>query len=201
MNEADQIEHNATKHNTLLKIWTAKTANNTEYDRDDMKIYMRKWILLLLYNSIYIALHRYSLFILRRFRVSFFTAFSFNITMFSNCTSLSCMCALVFLYWVEMCSICFNIYVHHSCENMFHGIDFKTERKKYSKCSKRLEWKLKHDKNAFQNRVLAICKICWMTRREDRQSNFQKEYCLFVLPFLNSYLNKSSLNLQSIVLC
>lgn len=36
--------------------------NKTEYDNDDMKIYVLKWILFLLYNSIYIALHRSSSF-------------------------------------------------------------------------------------------------------------------------------------------
>lgn len=102
-------------------------SNNTEYDKDDMTIYVRKWISLLLYNSIYIALHRYALpsssFIILSLRyhwlheyrfISFqhFYPFPRNL-MFSlslsfvniNCASIACVCAH---------SICFNIHVHHS---------------------------------------------------------------------------------------
>lgn len=40
MNEADQVEHNAT--HTIEDSKYEEMANNTEYDSDDMKIYVRK---------------------------------------------------------------------------------------------------------------------------------------------------------------
>lgn len=90
-------------------------SNNTEYDKDDMKIYVRKWISLLLYNSIYIALHRCvhaSSFILHYFIIAALVACAFDSLSHSLSRLYTLFLTLIANNLMFSVALLFNIYVY-----------------------------------------------------------------------------------------